>query len=317
MRAILLASATATSLKGLRLHKLLRPHPQRVRVRFAVIQHGMRAHDEQLAQIPITHFRDAPQPLLAAGRVLPGHQPKEGGELARSREARCVLHACHHGRGRDRTKAENRYQPACCLVLMRHLRDGAVEPSDPFVEVAQLHHEWRQRLAYRQRDCVVARFDAVSQLASISRALRRDQSRTGLPLGLDYPMTEQQVRDKLKAFAQYEATFKPGAIAYVIPDIATNTKNNLSLYFEGGHLSEIVSGKSEMDASMQEKDIDLLRKQAADWVARGVEILLEDPQNSNFIYRDQRTDISKMSFKAVDGKFSVSTTASSSLNWHA
>jgi hypothetical protein len=35
-------------------------------VGFTVKQHGMRAHDEQFAQILIAHLRDAPEPLPAA-----------------------------------------------------------------------------------------------------------------------------------------------------------------------------------------------------------------------------------------------------------
>jgi DNA invertase Pin-like site-specific DNA recombinase len=74
-------------LERLLLDQPLRPHPQRVRVRLAVKQHGMRPDDEQFVQVTIAHLRDAPQPLLAARRVLLGSQPEKGGELARAGEA--------------------------------------------------------------------------------------------------------------------------------------------------------------------------------------------------------------------------------------
>src|SRR6202035_5217427 len=76
MRAILLASATATSLKGLVCMSF--PGSQRVFVRLAMIEDRMRAHDEQFPQISIAHFRDAAQALLAAGRVLSRRQAKKG-----------------------------------------------------------------------------------------------------------------------------------------------------------------------------------------------------------------------------------------------
>jgi hypothetical protein len=39
------------------------------------------AHDEQFAQVPIAHLRNAPQLLFAARRVLLRRQSKKGGEL--------------------------------------------------------------------------------------------------------------------------------------------------------------------------------------------------------------------------------------------
>jgi len=71
-------------LEGLGLHEFLREGSQRVLVRLAMIEDRMRAHDEQFPQISIAQFRDAAQPLLAAGRVLSWRQAKKGGELARA-----------------------------------------------------------------------------------------------------------------------------------------------------------------------------------------------------------------------------------------
>ena len=44
-----------------------------------MIENRMRAHDEQFPQISIAHFRDAAQPLLAAGRVLSRRFPPRTG----------------------------------------------------------------------------------------------------------------------------------------------------------------------------------------------------------------------------------------------
>jgi hypothetical protein len=84
MRAILLARAMATSLKGFGLDELLRKGSQRVFVRLAMIEDRMRANDKQFSQISVAHLRDTAQPLLAAGRVLSRCQAKKSGELARA-----------------------------------------------------------------------------------------------------------------------------------------------------------------------------------------------------------------------------------------
>jgi hypothetical protein len=59
------------------------------------------------------------------------------------------------------------------------LRDGAVTASDRLVEVAQLHHERRQRLTHDQRYRLVTRLDAIGQFAAVSRPLRRDHADLG------------------------------------------------------------------------------------------------------------------------------------------
>ena len=64
-------------LEGLLLDQFLRPHPQWVGVRLTVKQHGVRAHDEQFAQVAIAHFRNAPEFLLAARRILLGSQSRK------------------------------------------------------------------------------------------------------------------------------------------------------------------------------------------------------------------------------------------------
>jgi hypothetical protein len=62
MRAILLASATATSVRGL-LWMSFFAQDRSARVPLAMIEDRMRAHDEQCPQISIAHLRDAAQSL--------------------------------------------------------------------------------------------------------------------------------------------------------------------------------------------------------------------------------------------------------------
>src|SRR6202453_5335986 len=59
-------------LERLLLDQLLGPRPPWIRVGLTVKHHRMRAHDEQFAQVPIAHLRNAPELRLAAGRVLLG-----------------------------------------------------------------------------------------------------------------------------------------------------------------------------------------------------------------------------------------------------
>jgi hypothetical protein len=51
--------------------------------------------------------------------------------------------------------------------------DAAIEPSNRFVEVAQLHHQRRQRLTHFKRDGLVADLDQPHEFAGVSGALRR------------------------------------------------------------------------------------------------------------------------------------------------
>jgi hypothetical protein len=61
-------------------------------------------------------------------------------------------------------------------ALLRQLCDRSVEPRNRFVEVAQLHHLRRQRLAHYKRNCFVAALDQLSQFACVSRPLSRDHA---------------------------------------------------------------------------------------------------------------------------------------------
>jgi hypothetical protein len=97
MRAILLASATATSLKGFfSISFFAQMHSAGVEL--TVKQHGMGADDEQFAQVLIAHLRNAPELRFAARRVLLGSQSEKGGELARPGETGRILNGRRHRR---------------------------------------------------------------------------------------------------------------------------------------------------------------------------------------------------------------------------
>lgn len=72
-----------------------------------VADDGDGADDEQVPQITIPHLRDAGHPLLAAGRVLLGHQSEPGGELPSGAERAGVAHGGNQRGRRDEADAGN------------------------------------------------------------------------------------------------------------------------------------------------------------------------------------------------------------------
>ena len=97
MRAILLASATATSLKGfLSISFFAHIRSGSVCGLVETAPHGR--PDQRFAQIAIAHLRNAPLLWLAARGVLLGRQSEKGGELARAGEPGCILNGGRHRR---------------------------------------------------------------------------------------------------------------------------------------------------------------------------------------------------------------------------
>lgn len=58
-----------------------RPARQPILTALGGLQHGTSAQDQQSAQVGIATPSDVAEPGLAAGGVLPWHQPEPGGEL--------------------------------------------------------------------------------------------------------------------------------------------------------------------------------------------------------------------------------------------
>ena len=65
------------------------------------------------------------------------------------------------------------------FVFLRQLCDRSVEPRYRFVEIPQLHHKRRRRLAHYKRNCFVAGLDQLSQFAGVPGPLRRDHADLG------------------------------------------------------------------------------------------------------------------------------------------
>jgi hypothetical protein len=103
------------------------------------------------------------------GMEMCGPGANHRSELARAREPKRILNDRRHRRGGDRSKAGNAHQTRRRFILLSQLCDDAVEPRNRFVEVAELHHELRQRLAHLKRDGFVASFDQPGQFARASQ----------------------------------------------------------------------------------------------------------------------------------------------------
>ena len=78
----------------------------------------MSADDQQLSQVAIAHFRNAPQPLFTARRVLSRRQPQKGSELARARKRGDILNARGNGGGSDWPDAGHGHQAAVVALAI-------------------------------------------------------------------------------------------------------------------------------------------------------------------------------------------------------
>ena len=78
----------------------------------------MSADDQQLSQVAIAHFRNAPQPLFTARRVLSRRQPQKGSELARARKRGDILNARGNGGGSDWPDAGHGHQVAVVALAI-------------------------------------------------------------------------------------------------------------------------------------------------------------------------------------------------------
>jgi hypothetical protein len=170
-----------------------------------VKQHEMCPDDEQFAQVPIAHLRNAPELRLAARRVLLGSQSEKGGELARAGEAGHILNGRRHRRGDDRAEAGNAHQPARRFIPLRKLCDGVLKPRNPVVEISQLHHQRRQHLTHFKRDCLVAGLDQLDRLTNDRSCRYRSARVFGASRRARYDGATQRSERIVKSLAKFES----------------------------------------------------------------------------------------------------------------
>ena len=90
------------------------------------------AKDQQSPQRAFAHLRRGAEPLLAAGRVLPGRETQPGGEVPSLAERPGRRGQDREGRGDQRTDARHRHQAPSHLVLLRS--PGDLWPAAGFVD---------------------------------------------------------------------------------------------------------------------------------------------------------------------------------------
>src|SRR5262249_8365401 len=108
MRAVLLASATATTSGGRRRPSPITHGSGFGRLRAEPISAG--AVDQNPAQILVAALGYPAQAMFAAGGILPWHQAQPGRELSPTAEAARFYHRGGEGCGDDRADARNARQ---------------------------------------------------------------------------------------------------------------------------------------------------------------------------------------------------------------
>jgi len=96
--------------------ELVAPAGTRVRLRAAPAQHRSRAMHEQAPYVTISALRYPPQSVLAATRVLPGHESEPSRELPARAELRAISDRRDQRRRGDNTDAGDRRKTATRLV---------------------------------------------------------------------------------------------------------------------------------------------------------------------------------------------------------
>ena len=98
------------------------------------LQHRARAHDQQRSKVRISVPSDAPQPRLAAGRVLLRREAEPRSELPAVLELVRIGDACNDRRCADRADAAQLPDALGALVLARVLLELSFVLSDAFIE---------------------------------------------------------------------------------------------------------------------------------------------------------------------------------------
>jgi len=137
------------------------------------------------------------------------------------------------------------------------------------------------------------------------------EGKTGLPFDLDYSMSKERAIDQLKAMDANRIQDVPNdTIAYAVHDFESNTVNALFVKFSNDKLVEITSTKTGMNNELYERYMRTLLDQAKVWVDQGMEVLMEDKNENDYIYKNNSTVVSIMGGRAPNesGKFEVNLT---------
>src|SRR5436190_17630263 len=134
----------------------------------AAIEFGMPDHREcaghkQSAQIAITLFADAAEPLTPAARMLLGHQSNPSREMASRSEAFRIADARDQCGSKQRTYTRNTVQALAHLIGAVPGQDHPVKLQDLLLEPEQLVSESRKAPAHKLGHPIVVRIDNDAQ----------------------------------------------------------------------------------------------------------------------------------------------------------
>src|SRR5262249_35434298 len=111
------------------------------------------SHDQKSAQIPITLFRYAAEPLLATSRILSRNEPDPSSALASRLEGGWVGYGCRDRGGAKDADSRNGFEPSASITLAMLGVNVALELADLLLQSCELVHKRLQRLPHWLGQC--------------------------------------------------------------------------------------------------------------------------------------------------------------------
>ena len=128
-----------------------RPTGESIRAPEGGLQHRARSHDQKRSQVRIAVRGDAPEPRLAAGRVLLRSEAEPGRELPAVSELVSLRHARNDSRGADRSDTTQGLDASRALILSCVLFELAFVFADAFIEHAHMGEQVAERSPRQHR----------------------------------------------------------------------------------------------------------------------------------------------------------------------
>lgn len=113
-----------------------------------MVDNRRRSQKQKSAQIPITLFRNAAEPLLAASRMLPRNEADPCSALASRLEGGRVGDGCRDRRGSKDADARNGLEPPAPIVRAMLSVDVTLKLTDLPLQCCKLRYERLQALPH-------------------------------------------------------------------------------------------------------------------------------------------------------------------------
>ena len=117
--------------------------------------HRQRADDQKPSQITVASLGDVPGPRLAAGRVLPGHQPDPGRQVAPRAKGMGIGDRSHQGGRNQRADTGDLGQATAHLARAMPGKDASVCVQDLLLDHDQLSAQGQQTVSRRRRHALI------------------------------------------------------------------------------------------------------------------------------------------------------------------